>query len=77
MLMRMKKSSSDSPSLNLRTSNSRRSVPALALRTHSTPTYMVLITSHAIFAIALVAMEPIISAGTTLAITSSAMRSLV
>jgi hypothetical protein len=58
-------------------SNSRLRVLAFALRTQSTPTLHRMITSHASFADGLLAIEPIISGGTALAMTSSAVRSSV
>uniref|UniRef100_A0A0A8Z9R7 Uncharacterized protein n=1 Tax=Arundo donax TaxID=35708 RepID=A0A0A8Z9R7_ARUDO len=75
--MRAAKSSTDSPSLNVSVSNSRRSVCALAFCTRSTPTYRVLSASHAALAVVLLAMLPRNSSGTALHSASSALRSSV
>jgi hypothetical protein len=75
--IRAAKSSIDSPLRNVSESNSRLRVLAFALRTRSTPTLRRMIASHAAFADGLLAIEPIISGGTALAMTSSAMRSSV
>jgi hypothetical protein len=66
--MHASKSSTDSPSRNVSTSNSRLSKIALAFRTRR------VMESHAAFAIGLLVMESSISGSTALAITSNDMR---
>jgi hypothetical protein len=69
--MRMLKSSTDSPSRNVSTLNSRFSELALAFFTQSTQTLRIMIESHAAFVVGLLTMDPSMSGGTALAITSN------
>jgi hypothetical protein len=74
-MMRAPKSSTDSLSWNVSVSSSCLSEPALTFCTRSTPTLRRIIDSHATYG--LFAMDPSISGGTALAITSNVMRSSV
>ena len=73
--MRTAKSSTLSPSLKARPSNSLLRVCALALRTRSMPRFAVLMSSQAALALSLFAITTTMSAGTDLQMASMAIMS--